>query len=191
MTGMAATPVIETTLSALFGVAAAAVAVMMGFSPSKSEGEAGATVTDSPKRVRLSKTSPWPLTILTLGVAIGASLGVTMRSNEVLLPNAKRFANRWKATGYSEEQLYRILFRELHGVDSSENKGEKPLVAPVLFSVTMDDAEFVRGRKGSELKKRLEASPNPAIAAAAMAAENDDQREGIVKLICELAKYSK
>jgi hypothetical protein len=150
--------------------------------------------------------NPLPIAIFSLRLALGATVGIVARTNELFGPNVGKFVRRWQGVGLSDAELKRRLFDQLYQpaprdrtdthIQNSEQdqsqarrggESNNPRAAALtagLFAASVDDCQFLADRHGKELRARLIAIEGDAIKEALEHCKDDDCLEAFRLFIC-------
>lgn len=197
-------------MASLLTAAAALVAAISGIEPYGAEGDEGAAEAKrtkaAPARWRRFRT--FPIAILIVSLALGASAGVYARTRNWLGEDLASEARRWTKTGYDEQTIYRKLFDrqavpegtqilpERRSAGGESKSAPPPLEAAlvsrgVLFAdVSPDRCKELRNSSDNLLRSRLSLLNDERV--TRFAAEVEDPRilRAFVKeFVCPLESH--
>jgi hypothetical protein len=191
LSGLSATSISQTLISALLGLAGGVLGVIAGIKPSADSEEASkvslpssASPEESPKvpvRLAIKHVTVVPFAFFTAALLLGTVNGIVCRTNDWLGANPKWAFQRWQA-GLSEKEVAVRLFNEIHPVS--------PAVAPLTnrgvltAGVSASDCALIKGEHSPKLRNLMAARPG-LLAELEKLVPNDQQLESIVdKAVC-------
>lgn len=195
--GLSTSPVLHVIVGSVIAVVVAVVGALSGIKTQLSVAD------EEPKgdpATRVSAVSglsvnPTPVVVFAVGLAIGATIGIAARTNELFSPNKGMFVRRWQGIGLTDVEIKRRLFDQLYppvpdrgeardrNVDKgrSDSRGQadehNPRAAALtaaLFAASVEDCPWtrvsVRGEILGFLCRRATAQsdhqPQPGVAVA-------------------------
>jgi len=110
--GLSVSPVIYIVITSLIAFIVSVTSALAGLKLNEAENHSS----DQPnhKHKLQVEINPLPMTLMIVGLAVGASLGIYARTNNWLGPRPANFAARWKDTELSNKEISRRLFDELY-----------------------------------------------------------------------------
>jgi hypothetical protein len=177
LAGLSVSPVLQAILASVLGVLAAILSAITGIKIIANPGHAD-ELSDSegpnPQSTDI-QVNPIPLAAFTVFLALGASLGILARTNDLLGPQPNLFARRWHGTGIESSRLQSQLLFRLYSYPQDVKKseiqsGSEPPQAKLsgessdprnaqltagLFSASADDCQLLALKRGDELRTRL------------------------------------
>lgn len=205
LVGLSASPILHVIVGSVIALIVAIVGALAGIQlqiSAKDESE------DTPNgipmgTVRGVSVNPLPVAVFAVGLALGATTGISARTNEFFGPNAGRFVKRWQGIGLTDVETKRRLFEELYpagshnhtqaaksdGKDSNAQLDEASnlrasALTAALLSVAVSDCQLLAGKHGDELRARLLTLNSDVIQSAAKECKGDDCLNAIRMLIC-------
>ncbi|HLL55233.1 MAG TPA: hypothetical protein VK447_16875 [Myxococcaceae bacterium] len=120
--GLSATPVIGTILASVLAIVAGIASSLAGIEAvSKESSEA-----PKPGRPTAAATA-FPVALLSLGIAIAAPIGVSVRARDLLSPSPSELVARWNGLGLDKATvaMHFLKLLEPTGQEPDKKKGEK------------------------------------------------------------------
>jgi cytoskeletal protein RodZ len=110
--GLSVSPVIYIVITSLIAFIVSVTSALAGLKLDEAENNSS----DQPNRKHKLQVeiNPLPMTLMIVGLAVGASVGIYARTNNWLGPRPANFAARWKDTELSNKEISRRLFDELY-----------------------------------------------------------------------------
>ena len=123
--GLSVSPVLHIIVGSVIAVAAGAVGSLAGLD-AKSKGEPDRDQDVPLDNRRNIQLDPLPLALLVVGLAIGAPLGIYVRTNDLLGPKPERFAQKWSGTELNEDEIQKRLFDTLYPASAADPDAAAP-----------------------------------------------------------------
>jgi len=136
--GLSYSPVIQVVITSIITLVASITSALAGMRSDPNEHQARDDA--KPKRKLQFEINPYPMMLMIIGVALGASVGIYARANNWLGVRPNKFVEQWRVTGLSDNDISKRLFDDLHpdntsssaepnkNLNASSPEGEKPLV---------------------------------------------------------------
>lgn len=216
LVGLSVSPVLHLIVESVLGVIVTIVSALVGVKVGG--GNAAEEESDrpsSPESLASKLTLDLvPLAVLTVSLAIGASVGVFARTNELLGPQPDMLVHRWQGAGLSDEQLRSRLLDQMYvpktmspqqaleakqpksDSDQPNSRADRPKQSadsndPVhgqlvagLYATRVKDCDLVLLKHGTELKTRLQAIAPPRLLQPIRDCQNDDCLELAKEVLC-------
>jgi hypothetical protein len=115
--GLSVSPVVQTVIAALIAFAVAVATALVGIRSAPQSPPNNPIIT------------PAPFGLLMVGIAIGCTLGVWIRTHDSLGPNLTDRVAQWKSTSYADSLIARRIFNRTYpplASDGSVPKGDEP-----------------------------------------------------------------
>jgi hypothetical protein len=209
LVGLSASPVVNVVVGSVIALVVAIVSALSGIqSPSVGTGDDSKDEsTRFTSSNRLVTLNPVPVAIFAVGLAVGATVGLVARTNEVFGPNKAMFVRRWQGTGLTDVEIKRRLFDQLYDATPSQgskahdgdtkppqgnesrsiNSGEvgrRTVLTAGLFAVSAEDCQLLAARHGADLRARLLLLEGDPIKTPLQACHSDDCLEAIKAILC-------
>lgn len=150
--GLSVSPVLHIIVASVISVIVGVSAALAGLEPSQVTGAAEQDHAHIPKfRRSLPQVNPLPVTLLIVGLVLGAFVGIYVRTNQLFGPNPKRLALPWVGTGLDERDIQKRIFDDTY----PPHEYSSP---PVQIS----DASTL-GTPGNEIRSAGEDAKQPSI----------------------------
>jgi hypothetical protein len=179
LVGLSTSAVVGIVLTSVMGSVAALLAASHGSAATLkgifSNGKDSAA--SSVERVAPTST----LTALIAATALGATAGVWARTHDWFAPTDAQIVKHWSDLGLDASVVRQRLF------DARFPLG-KPIesrATTVLFNVSVEECAELLSLDRSALRKSIEASTNPAIAAMARPGVSDEDLQKAIQVICK------
>jgi hypothetical protein len=115
--GLSVSPVLHIIVASVMALVMGIVGALAGLNtnPKPERNDSEDNKPEISTREKLVKISPFPMTALIAGLAIGACLGVYTRTNELLGANPQRLVQKWNGVnGLDDASIKRRLFDQLY-----------------------------------------------------------------------------
>jgi hypothetical protein len=175
LVGLSVSPVLHVIVASILALAVAATSALAGLRPENDalRGSGGENKEDAPRFVPSgSYVSVLPLTLLTIGIAVGASAGVFVRTNNLLGLYPQISSKRWSGTGVEKRELEKRMFDAVYapsGEIKSASVGDKVAIAEKspeqakgssqvvagLYATTAQQCDLLAGKNSVDLKTAL------------------------------------
>jgi hypothetical protein len=157
--GLSISPVIQYVITSLLAVIVSVASALAGIKVAEdketAEGESPA------KRKLRVEVTPFPLMMMVIGVAVGASFGVYGRTNGWLSPDVNRFVSKWENTGLDKKEISARLFDILYPPSElsarKESKDDREQSGS-LKSGNDEESKTSNGENSGEQSKNTNAS---------------------------------
>lgn len=181
LVGLSVSEILHIILGSVIALASGVVSVLAGIKKTPAVEESSKGEKEQLHR-KIRPISPLPLMALLLGLAIGAPIGICVRTNDLLGVRVEWFVSRWDSTGLSPQELHLRLFDTLYpGTDSV------PAQLPgVLYAspVSGDECEGMILKTGAQLKAELQLLDDETIQDALEKCDSDSCLEAIRVILC-------
>jgi len=143
--------------------------------------------------------NPIPIAIFALGLAVGSTIGLIARTNELFGPNKTMFVHRWQSIGLTDTEIKRRLFDQLYPPlriepreerKSSESRTQQEAtsqrsatLSATLFATPVEDCQLLVGKHGADLRARLLTIKGASIEGALKECK-DDCLEVVSAMLC-------
>jgi hypothetical protein len=206
--GLSASPVLHVIVGSVIAVVVALAGTLAGIQTQINFSDEQTKIDQPTPKSTMSAFSlnPVPVAVFTIGIAIGATIGIIARTNEFFGTDKAMFVGRWQGIGLTDVEIKRRLFDQLYppvlpdhgatrdriasggGSDSHvQSESNNPRVAALtagLFAASVDDCQLLAGKHGAELRGRLLAIKGDAIQSALNECHGDDCLEALKVLVC-------
>jgi len=115
--GLSVSPVLFIILGSVIALVAGVVGALVGLDPDS--GDKTESDPENPSKTLYSRKSlipisPLPLTTLVIGLGIGSTTGIYVRTNDIFGADPQRFVRKWSGAGLGEQEIQRRLFDQLY-----------------------------------------------------------------------------
>jgi hypothetical protein len=194
--GLSVSPIIYVVITSLIAFVVSVTSALAGVKLNQQDEEDQLSPSAKAKRKFKVEVDPFPMTVMIIGLAIGASLGVYARTNNWLGARPKSFVERWKGTELSEKEISRRLFDQLYPAPITPEPTTVPPNAQPSETptVTPDMPNAPDGKKSKAEREPVTANNSAAVLSGVLfsatvdecasfrTATNDDLRNQLVHL---------
>jgi hypothetical protein len=175
--GLSVSPILHIIVGSLMSLIVSIVSVLAGI---KKDEEAGT----KHEFFAISRINLWPVALVLVGTAIGASAGIYHRTNDSLGLNPQALLNKWEINQAKREEIKEELFRRYYLKDSI-NKPEQMTAGLFSLQLSSSDCDIIRLKHGDQLKGFLASLSIKRVDSLLNICSTDSCLEQIKIMICQ------
>lgn len=116
---------------------------------------------------KISEANPLPVTLLVIGLGLGASFGVLSRTHNWLGKNSSDIIQEWQRNGLDSLKIATQIFDNLYPPSCAKMNTPQTSINPsfkvnddVLYQFEINDCSFIAGNHGENLRTKLKLTLN-------------------------------